>query len=157
MRSIALLSVFAALSAAPVLAQGEADWSTACDAGVCTLSRSVADAASGRTVATMLIVVGAPDQDIRFGAALPLGVAIDPGARLVQGETVLDARFEVCFPDGCRAMASVSSNAFDRIAAGETIDLRFFGFGEERQISVEVPLTGLTEALGKAREQLGKP
>jgi invasion protein IalB len=92
--------------------------------------------------------------DLRLGAALPLGVAVEPGARLILGETTIDARYEVCFPDGCRAMATLPADQLGPLGEAASIELRFFAFGQEKPIAVEIPLDGLTEAVAAAQTQL---
>lgn len=140
--------------ALPSVAQDAPQWNTSCDGGLCTLSRQLIDEATGKGVATVLVVVQKASDDILLGAALPLGVALEPGVRFVQGDTLIQADFEVCYPDGCRAMAELPVTAFEAIDFEKEMDLRVFAFGQDKPLAVTVPLDSLKSAVDAGREQL---
>lgn len=144
------------LSLAPAIgaAQEPTDWPTTCEAGRCTLSRTVSDTITGRSVATLLLAFDKAGTDLRLGAALPLGVAVEPGARLILGGSTFEARYEVCFPDGCRAMATLPPDQLGPLGEAAAIELRFFSFGQEKPIAIEVRLEGLANAIAAAQAQL---
>jgi invasion protein IalB len=129
-------------------------WEVTCKEGSCTLARVVVEAAaSGRRVATVLLVPDATGR-ARLAVALPLGVALAPGVRLVGQDVTTDLAFEVCYPDGCRAAADLDAAALAVIAALPSIELRAFPFGAERPLAMVIPLDGLAEALARARATL---
>lgn len=152
---IAILTL--ALGLLPSFAGAAEDWQKNCADGQCTLARTLSDDASGRSIATFLVALNfeMPDK-VLMGVALPLGAALKPGVRLLQGETVIEVGYEVCFPDGCRAMTEVAATDFDEMAKNEEIELRFFPFGQEKPIALPIPLSGLSEATESARAEIMK-
>lgn len=146
-------ALVAATLAVPALAQETADgWQTTCAEADCTLVLRVADPASDRAMATLLATVG-PDEDepIRFGVALPLGLSLEPGIRVVAGEESVALPFEVCFPDGCRASRPLTAPEEAALLRPGPLDLRFYPFGSDRLVSVAVPATGFADAVAAAR------
>lgn len=128
-----------------------AAWPITCDAGACTAARALNDARTGRPMATILIAAQKGAPGLRLGAVLPLGVALAPGARFVQGQDVVPLAFEVCFPDGCRAMAEAEAALAGRLTAG--FDLQFFAPGHDGPVAVAVPAEGMAEAVAELRRQ----
>jgi invasion protein IalB len=147
-----LLAAFAPL---PASAQSAVpDWQATCEADGCTLARRLIDQSTGRPVATFLAFVPKANANLSIGAALPLGTAIEAGVRMVAGDTTLEIPYQVCFPDGCRALRETSAEEVAALAAAEAIDIRFFPFSADRAVSVTMPLEGFTEAVAAARAEL---
>ncbi|MFT4148983.1 MAG: invasion associated locus B family protein [Paracoccaceae bacterium] len=141
------------LSAAAAEAESPA-WPISCKGAVCTASRTLQDTTSGRPVATILFAAAKGSPDLNIGAALPLGIALDAGARFVNGTTATPLTFEVCFPDGCRAMTRAGvADAQALAAAANGFDLQFFPYGQEKPVAITVPSDGLAEALVELRKQ----
>lgn len=147
-KTLALLFLLASASLAAA-----ADWPIACEGTTCTASRGLKDEGSGKTMATILIAQRKGESEARIGAALPLGVALAPGARLVAGAETVELAFDVCFPDGCRAMAGTTPERIAALAAAGALELRFFPYGHDRAVAVRVPADGLAETLGALRRQ----
>jgi invasion protein IalB len=144
-----------AASLHPAAAQTAApEWKPACTADGCTLSRQLIDEATGNPVTTFLAFVPRGGGDISLGAALPLGMALEAGLRLVAGDTTIDIPYQVCFPDGCRALRETPAAVLEALDASETLDIRFFPFSAEAPVSVTMPLAGFAEAVEAARAQL---
>jgi invasion protein IalB len=145
----------AALAAALMMAGGlspacseEGGWRTTCnDAGRCTALIAVADAETGRALASVGLQVGKGGSEPVLIAFLPLGVALQPGFRAVIGSRAFDGPYEVCFPDGCRLTMPLAEADLPLWLDGETVSLRFFPHGAERPVGVDAPLTGLRAAL----------
>jgi invasion protein IalB len=126
----------------------ESGWRTTCaDGGRCTALIAVADAETGRTLASVGIQVGKGGSEPVLIAFLPLGVALQPGFRAVIGRRAFDAPYEVCFPDGCRLTLPLTDADLPLWLDGEKVSLRFFPFGAERPVGVDAPLAGLRDAL----------
>ena len=146
--SAALLALFAG----PAMAQQA--WESTCSADRCTISRTLTATDTGQRAGTFVAVVDKADGTF-LGAIIPLGTAIAPGIRLVQGGAEIEVAFQVCFPDGCRGFAEVDAATLDAFMGGETAEIRFFAMGQPAPLGVPVPLTGLDAALDAARSELG--
>jgi invasion protein IalB len=139
---------------AAAAAEGPAPaWETRCSAETCTLSRSYADAVTNRRLATLSLSV-AGTADPVLAVAVPLGAALRPGLRLSLRGLTLDLPFDVCFPDGCRASAPLEAPALAALLEAERAELALFAFGKEDPVGIDAVLTGLPEALNKAKGQL---
>jgi invasion protein IalB len=84
----------------------------------------------------------------------PLGVALKPGLRLRAeglGEPI-DLRPEVCYPDGCRAVANLTAGQAAALHQHEHFRVSFFVYGREAQpAALDVPADGLAAALAHLR------
>ena len=147
--------LLAALAPLPASAQSAApDWQATCEAEGCTLARRLIDQATGRPVATFLAFVPKAGGNPSIGAALPLGTAIEAGVRMVAGEATLEIPYQVCFPDGCRALREATAEETAALGAAEALDIRFFPINADRAVSVTMPLDGFAEAVAAARADL---
>lgn len=151
MRMIPLAAILAVSVSAPVFAADPAPpagWQMNCQPGICMIARSVIanNSEAKGPAATLLMSVN--DEGAHFlGAVMPLGVALVPGVRLVNGDTFIEARMEVCLPDGCRASAPVTAEQIANLRQWDTVDLRFFNTSDARQYSIPFPLDGVAEAI----------
>lgn len=157
-RQFALAAALAALAlpvSAPARAQDTAQaWDARCGTDSCTISRGLKDAATGRLVATFLLSVPKGGGEVTAGVAVALGVAIAPGARFYAGGAEYPLAFEVCFPDGCRALRRFAADELARIAAAPEVELRFFPYGSDTPVSIMLPVEGLAGAIEDARKTL---
>lgn len=126
-------------------------WKQSCNEGAC-LSTLILNSDDGRAAATLLIQVS--KESTRFGAAVPLGVALEPGARLVVGARKIPLPFEVCYPDGCRAMTEVSGKDLDDLNAAPELSLQFFSVTQEAPLSLTFVGSGIRDAALAARNSL---
>lgn len=149
-----LLVIPLGLFATAALSQDNTGWVTQCQPDLCTLSRGLAEEGTGKQMATLLVAVPKASEDLRFGLALPLGLALAPGARVVYADKSVDIPFEVCFPDGCRAMMSFADADFAALAANAAIDVQFFPYGASAPVALTAPVDGLAEAAAAAKETL---
>lgn len=135
-----------ATTVAPSDREGAADWDVVCASPEsCTVSRTVINTEANERVATLSIEVTGDTQSLTVTA--PLGVAVAPGVRMVMGETVTDLPILVCLPTGCLSARALDDDALRSLAALDTVEFRFFGFGSERPFSVSMDLDGLQEVL----------
>jgi len=148
------LSVLSFLSLAfPVHAQMVEDWQINCSESSCTVARTAIASETGQRSATFFAAIEKATDTTTIGVIAPLGVALEPGVRLVFGDTSVIAEMSVCFPDGCRAI--VKENAVD-VTKSESVDVRYFPFGSKGPLAVLVALDGIENALDEARKQLGE-
>ena len=148
------LAAIAFASGGAAGAQEAERWDRSCDGDRCTLTFPLVDAATERRVATFLAIVAKNEAESQLGVAVPLGAALEAGVRLIAGETVVNVTFQVCYPDGCRAMRRAGTATLDAITMSDQLDIRFFPFGNERPISIVMPTAGLTQAMDEARSEL---
>lgn len=151
---LALALTFTAMQGA---AQTEPQtWNTNCETDSCTLSLGVLDATSGKPVSTVLVVVPKIGETVFLGAAMPLGSALEPGIRIVQGSETINAKFQVCFPDGCRALTEIPRATIQTMTKVGSVELFAFPYSSDTPISFQVPLAGLDAALKDATATLLK-
>jgi invasion protein IalB len=123
------------------------NWSTQCKQRQCAISTSAYETDSKNPVLTLTILVAADRTDPQLLATLPLGTALEPGARAKIGNITLSLKFKACYPDGCRAHAILDTALLDSLVATPALDLRYFAQSSERQLSASIPTHGLAEAL----------
>jgi invasion protein IalB len=153
-RLLSLAMTLATLSF-PAAAQDAVEgWDAKCGADSCTISRGLKDIARDKLVATFLVSVPKGDGAVTAGVAVALGVALVPGARFYSGGTEYALAFEVCFPDGCRALRTFEQAEMDQIGASAEMEVRFFPYGSDTPVSIMMPIEGLVAAIGNARKTL---
>ncbi len=135
-------------------AQDQAGWVETCAQDSCTLSRGLAEEGTGKQVMTLLMAVQKGQTGARFGFALPLGVALAPGVRVLHGDKTTDVPFEVCFPDGCRAMTTFDAATLADFTANASVEVRFFPFNAGTPVALTAPLDGLADAVAQAMQKL---
>jgi len=123
-------------------------WATTCDEGNrCTARVTVTDTKSGRVFASVGVQVGKDGAEPGLIVFAPLGVALKPGFRaVIDGQDFL-VPFEVCYPDGCRAVAKFTPAELEVWLTAETASLQFFPFESDKAVAADLPLAGLREAL----------
>lgn len=151
-----LAAVFMVATTQSTLADNHDDaWLSKCTETSCTFSRVLSHAQTGQRMATFIAVVVKDEPEARFGAAIALGAALRPGIRFVPAEGAsFDVPFEVCFPDGCRAIRAFGAEEEARFTGAQNIDIRFIAYQGGETVSMTMPLTGLGGALADARAQL---
>ena len=128
--------------------EGAADWDVVCSGPeTCTLSRTVINTESNERLATLAIEVSGDDQSLTVTA--PLGVAVVPGVRMIAGDTESDLPILVCLPTGCLSARALAEDELRSLAAQDAVELRFFGFRNERPYSVTMELDGLRDVLAE--------
>lgn len=142
--------------AAPLSATAQdAGWERKCSDTECVLALAFNEAESQKRAGTLLVVLR-DGQSPLLGLVTPLGVALAAGARMLVDEDEIAVPFQVCFPDGCRGFAEVDDARIDALSAAQKTDLRFFAYGQEKPLAIEVPLDGLDGKLTEARDELGQ-
>lgn len=140
--------------AAPVSAGLTApdNWIEECDgAGACRASRAMVERGTGQRAAILSIVVQKDSPGLLVSVIAPIGIAVEPGVRLIFGGMTQDAGVQVCYPDGCRAVAALETDAAETLLKAAQIDIRYFAFGADAPVSVTVPLDGLATSVTRLR------
>ncbi len=129
------------------------NWSTTCKLAQCGISTSALEAESRNPVLTMTILLRRDGSEPQLVATLPLGTALEPGARANFGGISLHLKFKSCYPDGCRAHAILDADLLKTLAAESTLTFRYFAQSSERQIAINLPLDGLAVVLAQLPAQ----
>lgn len=132
---------------------GPDDWKTECDASFCAISRGLMDQQK-RLVATFLASVRKDTEQTTLAVAVALGAALRPGVRLIAGDQTYELGFEVCFPDGCRAVRQFEPAELEQIAEAESVEIRFFPYSSDKPVAITMPFAGFAEATADARKTL---
>ena len=123
-------------------------WSRDCDSTGCLIAARTADPEQERLLATVILSHGPDFEEPLLVVFTPLGIAARPGVRVtLDGETLFETVMEVCLPDGCRTAAPLSRADFDEFASAQTLEVRYFAYGNDVPLLVPFPVTGLAAAL----------
>ena len=141
--SIAACAVLLAC-ASPALA-----WTKDCKENRCGLSISALDATSKKPMLTFTVLADKDKSKPAVVVMLPLGVALEPGVKMVIGEKQVPLAFKVCVPDGCQAYADVKAEDWGAMTAAKSLEVRFFALAADKPISAPIDLSGLTDELSK--------
>ncbi|HTH17334.1 MAG TPA: invasion associated locus B family protein [Magnetospirillum sp.] len=88
-----------------------------------------------------------PGGAARMIATAPLGVALQPGLRLIlDGSTPIVLPFERCTPQGCHASAMLDKAAIEKFVKGTTLIVRYV-VSEKTSADIPIRLEGLKDAL----------
>ncbi len=126
-----------------------AEWTTGCDeaGGHCTV-QGLLVTPEGQRSGTLGLQVGRDGQDAVLFVTTPLGAALVPGVKLRASGRDFDLRFDVCYPDGCRASLGLGPEDLAAFLDLESVDLLLFAYGEAEPAILAAPLSGLVEAFG---------
>ena len=149
MRIPAIVSILLALAPAPLFAQNT-DWKLECKEALCSTSRALISVSDGKQIATFLATTNSADKTVGVGLALPLGVALEDGIRMVVGDKMIAIPMQVCFPDGCRAFRALTADELALLGSADSVQFRFFAYGQEKPIAIDMELTGFSEAIAQA-------
>ena len=134
-------------STAQESATGDQQWKSQCKETRCSLSVALVDSKTKKHFATLAFLFEKGKEEPAVVVTTPLGIALEPGVRVIVGDDSLDLKARVCFPDGCQASLVVDRPDFDRIAKMPSARIQFFPFSSATPIEASVPLTGLTAAV----------
>jgi invasion protein IalB len=129
-------------------ARADDTWTTTCEGDRCTARLTVADVATGKTFASVGLQVGPDGAEPGLLVFTPLGVAVKPGVRAVIDGRSFEVPFDVCYPDGCRAVAQLTAEDLEIWLTAESSSVQFFPFASDKPVAADIPLAGLRAALG---------
>lgn len=136
------------IAALPALAE-EPGWKTTCadDGSRCTAILGLTATDSGKSLGSIGLQLGRGGTDPVLVAFTPLGVALEPGFRAVIGDQAFPAPFQVCYPDGCRAVVKLKPDELELLLSAPSLSFQLIPFSSDRPAAADVPLAGLKEAL----------
>ncbi len=124
-------------------------WTADCKLHQCGVSASAVDSANKHPVITLTVLVKRDRSDPQLLATMPLGTALEPGARAKFGGITLNLKFKACYPDGCRAHAILDDALLQELASANDIEVQYFAQSSEHRISATLPLQGLSQSLAQ--------
>lgn len=145
--ALSIAASAAVVSGSPASDMGSGSWESGCSDDKCFASARFEDRAGGRLFATVSVVFPDGNSRAELRITTPLGVALEAGVRVVVGDTFWESPFKVCFPDGCLALTELDPDALETLADTESIDLRFFAFGDPVPKSGILSMKGFREGL----------
>ena len=126
---------------------GDQQWKSQCKEATCSLSLGLVDSNTKKRFATLAFLFEKGKEEPAVVVTTPLGVALEPGVRVIVGDDSFDLKAKVCFPDGCQASLVINRPDFDRIAKMPNARIQFFPFSSSTPIEASVPLNGLPAAV----------
>jgi invasion protein IalB len=144
LKSAAAACLFALAYATPALS-----WTKDCTQDRCGLSITALDQTSKKPMLTFTVLANKDKSAPGVIVMLPLGVALEPGVKLVVGDQQIAMAYKVCMPDGCQAYANISNDDWAKLLAAKSVEVRFFPLAADKPISSALDLSGLSNELSK--------
>ena len=127
-------------------------WVATCEETLCLFRQEISAPNADGTTALFEILIEAETAEASLVVTTPLGIATEPGVRLIVDGQEWQANVRVCQPDGCRATTQIDSDDLAVLLQRTSIEVRFFVFGSEHPISLELPIGGLVKAMAQQRQ-----
>ncbi|QJF52003.1 invasion associated locus B family protein [Roseobacter ponti] len=144
MTSRTLKVLFSSLLFATPLHAQDTEWFVQCEDDICVSQVVASETGADDAVATVSFFSPTGDQTVSLAVVLPLGVALEPGAQIVAGETVQSLVFKVCLPNGCTAYAEITPALRTALEGAETLRVQFFAQSDLAARALELPTKGLS-------------
>lgn len=127
------------------------DWLTDCEENYCVYRKTLTVEASDATFALLEILIDTDSGQASIVMTVPLGVALEPGIRMIVEGREWATPLKVCYTDGCRATVEISTDDFGLLLQKKSIDIRYIPFSAENPISAILPLNGLVAAISRTQ------
>ena len=133
----------------------QTEWTKVCgkDPGnqreICYTTRDfVSDQGQPVMAVAVYDVKGDPNRIVRF--LLPIGLLLQPGMRFgVDQAQPIAGRFQICFPNGCFAEATVNDAQLNAFKRGTTVNVSVQNQAA-REVTFQVPLAGFAKGFDGA-------
>lgn len=122
-----------------------------CRENYCVFRKTVSFAGTQNTFALLEVLIDVESGSASIVLTAPLGVALEPGIRMIVEGREWFAPLKVCYTDGCRATVEISNDDFALLLQKQTIDIRYIPFGRNEPLSAILPLNGLVSAISSAK------
>ncbi|MGG7566352.1 invasion associated locus B family protein [Rhodovulum sp. DZ06] len=124
-----------------------AGWRRMCAAETCSVEAEYRDALQRRLAGTVAFTRtrqgGVRPPWVRATVRTPLGIAVEPGVRvLIDGQAEI-LPIKTCFPDGCIAAADISRAGIAALRAVRKVEVHVIAFGDGTTVSMEIPADGV--------------
>jgi len=127
------------------------NWSSDCEEDYCVFRKTLTFSGQDNAFALFEILINVASGESSIVLTAPLGVALQPGVRIVVEGREWFAPLKVCYTDGCRATVEISNDDLALLLQRQTMDIRYIPFGRDNPISAILPLNGLVAAISRTR------
>ena len=127
-------------------------WLSDCRENYCVFRKTLTFEQTENTFALLEILIDTDTGQASIVLTAPLGVALEPGIRMIVQGREWHAPLKVCYTDGCRASVEITSEDLALLLQKPQIDIRYIPFGREKPISAVLPLNGLLAAISRSRK-----
>jgi invasion protein IalB len=118
------------------------DWAKVCpDPATCSTMRDFSSQA-GQPPVLELIVSEIKGQDARMRLLLPVGLLLPPGFRFyIDKGSLFAGTFQICFPNGCIAEASLKGPTLDQLKKGSILSVVVKNQAAV-EVTIDIPVAG---------------
>lgn len=131
----------------PAEAAERAGWVRACDADACSVTAQYRDALKGRLAGSVTFTRtrqgGVRPSWVRATVRAPLGIATQPGVRVMIDGQVEVIPIKTCLPDGCVASADISRLGITTLRDVREVQVHVIAFNDGKTVSMALPAAGL--------------
>lgn len=142
-------------SSPPDEAQALPDWSRNCSGDACQVARGMTESKSGKLFLTISVLLRKDVDGGKLAIAAPLGIAVQNGVTLGGGRDFRTLPVATCLSSGCLVEAAMDEVSLGLFASQDSVTISFLPYGKEEKLRLDMPLTGLPEAIEAARKELG--
>jgi len=135
-----------------LMASSAQAWETQCNKERCGVSISVDDAEKKQHLLTLSILRDRSGANPGMVLTTPLGVGLEPGARILVSGQEIKLPFKVCYPNGCQAFATLTPESLSTLRLAQELEVQFFIQTMDKPTAAKIDLAGLAEALDKPIE-----
>lgn len=120
-------------------------WRRTCADGPCQIYLGLRNPDTDETVASIAVVHDGESEIGSLFIEVPTRVALPPGVTLEIGDVSEAIPYQFCRPEGCMAIAAMSSELVDALEDADEANLSFVRYGSGTAEAVRVPVSGFAE------------
>lgn len=127
------------------------NWESDCEDEYCVFRKTLNFSGADSAFALFEILIDVTSGEASIVLTAPLGVALQPGVRIIVDGREWFAPLKVCYTDGCRATVEISNDDLALLLQKQSMDIRYIPFGRENPVSATLPLNGLVAEISRTR------
>lgn len=127
------------------------NWLSDCEENFCVFRKTLSFSGATSAFALFEILIDISTGEASMVLTAPLGVALQPGVRIIVDGHEWLAPLKVCYTDGCRATIEIDNDDLALLLQKPSMDIRYIPFGSDDPISAVLPLNGLIAAISRTR------
>lgn len=147
----ALLLSAALLGSALTASATTDDWSATCEDDLCLFRKTVSSPDGTGASALFEILIDTENGDASVVVTAPLGIAVEPGVRLITEGREWRANVRVCEAEGCRAIVKLNAEDLGIFLQRPDLEMQFYVFGNNDPTRLSLPVRGLVAAMTSQR------
>ena len=133
----------------------ESDWAVECGLSACSLTRSMVEETSGNRFASLAFAFLPQAADVQMAIFTPLGSAVQQPLTMKAGAVAREMRFTTCLAEGCLVLDRLQMDEVNGLTILPVVSLSFYAAEGDTPVTLDIPLSGLGEAIARAQESLG--